>query len=192
MDGNGGKKLYRTYEEAERAAKSLRTRLNENFQPVRTDGGWVVGGVHLKNKTPYKRVRDFADIRALFDDLADSVSDADVAEYANHIAAESATAKISAVNGNGESWTLMSWETKTGRQLGMNNDTNYLTLTVQRESQTLQIQMGGAFSRHIPLISAQAESLCGRTIVWHTWNSPRDPAKWERSKWFYMIEPADT
>lgn len=192
MDSNSGKKLYTTYEEAERAAKSLRARLNENFQPVKADCGWVVGGVHLKNKVPYKRVKDFADIRALFDDLVESVSDSDVDDYANQIAKESATSKVSAVNGDGENWELVSWETKTGRQLGMNNDTNYLALTVQRNSQFLQIQMGGAFSRHIPLISVQAESLRGRAIIWHTWNSSREPAKWERSKWFYMIEAADT
>ena len=73
----------------------------------------------------------------------------------------------------------------------MNNDTSYLVLTVKNDSQTLTIQMGGAFSGSIPLISAQAKALQGRKIVWHTWNSASNPTKWQRSKWFYMIEAAD-
>lgn len=192
MESNSGKKLHKTYEEAERAAKAMRIRHNENFQPIKADGGWVVGGTHVKSKTPYKRVKAFDDIRALFDDIADSISEADVVEYANLIDAESATSKVSEINGQGENWRLMSWEVMSGRQLQMHNDTSYLVLTVENnDKQMLRIQMGGAFSRHIPLISAQAKSLRGRSIVWHTWNSARQPTKWERSKWFYMIEPVD-
>jgi hypothetical protein len=191
MEHNGGKKLYKTYEEAERASKTMRNRHNENFQPVKADGGWVVGGVHMKSKTPYKRVKALADIRALFEDVAESISEADVVEYATQIAAESATSKVSELNGDGEDWRLVSWEVVPGRQLQMSNDSSYLVLHVENDKQTLRIQMGGAFSRHIPLVLAQAKSLRGRGIVWHTWNSARQPAKWERSKWFYMIEPVD-
>lgn len=191
MESNSGKILHKSYEEAERAAKAMRTRHNENFQPVKADGGWVVGGIHVKSKTPYKRVKAFADIRALFDDITNSISEADVVEYANQIEAESATPKVSEVNGRGENWKLMSWEIMSGRQLQMSNETPYLVLTVENDKQTLRIQMGGTFSRHIPLISTQAESLRGRSIVWHTWNSSHQPTKWERSKWFYMIEPVD-
>lgn len=189
MESNSGKKLHKSYEEAQKAAEVMRARHNENFQPVKIDGGWVVGGVHVKSKTPYKRVKMFADIRALFDDVAESISEADVVDYANQIDAELATSKVSEVNGQGEDWRLVSWEVKSGRQLQMNNDTSYLVLTVQNDKQMQRIQMGGAFSRHIPLISAQAESLRGHSIVWHTWNSAQQPLRWERSKWFYMIEP---
>jgi hypothetical protein len=191
MEYNTGKMLYKSYEEAERASKSMRTRHNENFQPVKADGGWVVGGVHMKSKAPYKRVKAFADIRALFDEIAESISEADVVEYANQIAAESVTSKVSEVNGDGEDWSLKSWEVMSGRQLQMNNDNPYLVLNIEKDTETLRIQMGGAFSRHIPLITAQAESLRGRSIIWHTWNSARQPTKWERSKWFYMIESVD-
>lgn len=190
MQSNGGKKLYASYDEAERAAKAMRTRHNENFQAVKADGGWVVGGVHLKGKTPYKRVKALADIRALFRDL-ESISETDVVDYANQIVAESANSKVSELNGEGENWRLVSWEVVRGHQLQMNNDKPYLVLTVASDEQTLRIQMGGAFSRHIPLVSAQADSLRGRGIVWHTWNSARQPTKWERSKWFYMIEPVE-
>jgi hypothetical protein len=189
METNNGKKLHNTYEEAARVAKAMRTRHDENFQPVKADGGWVVGGVHVKNKTPYKRVKAFEHLRALFEDIRDSISEADVVEYANEIDTESAL-KVSEVNGRGEDWILVSSAVMSGRELGMNNDKSYLVLTVKNDQQTLEIQMGGAFSRHIPLISAQAESLRGRSIVWHTWNSARQPAMWERSKWFYMIERA--
>lgn len=191
MENNSGKQLYTSYEETERAAKAMRTRHNENFQPVKVDGGWVVGGTHVKSKTPYKRVKALADVRALFDDIAESVCEADVVAYSNQIDAESAASKVSEVNGDGENWQLVSLEVMSGRQLQMNNDTSYLVLTVESDKQMLRIQMGGAFSRHIPLISAQAESLRGRSIVWHTWNPARQPSKWERSKWFYMIEPVD-
>lgn len=190
MDSNTGKKLFTSYDEAERAAKAMRARHNENFQSVKVDGGWAVGGVHVKSKTPYKRVKELADIRKLFSDL-DSISETDVVDYANQIAAESAASKTSEINGHGEDWCLVSWEVVAGRQLQMNNDTSYLVLTVAKDKQTLRIQMGGAFSKHIPLISAQAELLRGRSIVWHTWNSIRQPTRWERSKWFYMIEPVD-
>jgi hypothetical protein len=190
MHSNSGKKLFASFDEAEKAAKAMRIRHNENFQAVKTDGGWVVGGVHVKSKTPYKRVKALAEIRELFCDL-ESISESDLIDYANQIAAESATSKTSEINGDGEKWRLVSWEVTTGRQLQMNNDTSYLVLTVASDKETLLIQMGGAFSRHIPLISTQAESLRGRRIVWHTWNSARQPTKWERSKWFYMIEPVD-
>lgn len=190
MQSDSGKKLFASYDEAERAARAMRTRHNENFQAVKADGGWVVGGVHLKSKTPYKRVKALAEIRALFRDL-ESISEADVVDYANQIAAESAASKVSEINGGSENWRLVSWEVVPGRQLQMNNDKSYLVLTVASDKQTLRIQMGGAFSRHIPLISAQAESLRGRSIVWHTWNSALQPTRWERSKWFYMIEPVD-
>lgn len=190
MDSNTGKKLFTSYDEAERAAKSMRVRHNENFQTVKVDGGWAVGGVHVKSKTPYKRVKALAEIRKLFSDL-ESISETDVIDYANQIAAESASSKTTEINGEGEDWRLVSWEVAGGRQLQMNNDTSYLVLTVANSKQTLRIQMGGAFSKHIPLISAQAESLRGRSIVWHTWNSASQPTRWERSKWFYMIESID-
>lgn len=192
MDDSDGKKRYKTYGEAEKAAKVMRTRENENFQVLKVDGGWVVGGVHINNKTPYKRekVRSLEDIRSLFDNVADSISDADVVEYANTIDTE-AVSKVSEVNGCGENWKLQSWAVVSGRQLQMANDTSYLVLTVESNERELRIQMGGAFARHIPLISAQAESLRGRSIVWHTWNSARQPTRWERSKWFYLIESVD-
>lgn len=188
MDANAGKKLFASYEDADRAAKAMRARHNEPFQPVKVEEGWVVGGSHLKSKTPYKRVKSFADIRALFDDLADSISEDDVAEYANQIAAETAPSEV---KGEGEGWTLISSGSLTGKQLGMKNDKTYLVLTLRREGQTLRIQMGGAFSRHIQLVSLQARSLLGRSIVWHTWNSSGDPTKWEGNRWFYMIQPID-
>ena len=188
MDANIGKRLFTSFEDADRAAKAMRTRHNENFQPVKVEGGWVVGGSHLKSKTPYKRVKSFADIRALFEDLPDPVSEDDVNDYANHIAAETAPSEV---KGEDEGWTLVSSECLTGTQLGMKNDKTYLALTLEREGQRRRIQMGGAFSRHIPLVSHQANSLLGRRIVWHTWNPASDPAKWEDSKWFYMIEPVD-
>ncbi len=191
MDVNSGKKILSSYEDAERAAKAMRARHNEPFQPVKVDGGWVVGGSQLRTKTPYKRVKSLSDIRALFDDLADSISEADVVEYASQIAAESAAAKVSVVNGDGEHWVLASSAELSGYELGMNNDTPYLVLTVENGSEKLQIKMGGAFSRHIPLISTQAQSLIGHSIVWHTWNSSREPAKWKRSEWFYLIERVD-
>lgn len=191
MDCNSGKKLHKNYEEAARAAKVMQTRNNENLQPIKAEGGWVVGGVHVKNKMPYKRAKALDEIRTLFKDIADSTFEVDMVEYANQIEAESATGKASEVNGQGEGWKLVSSEVMSGRQLQMNNDTSYLVLTVESGNQTLNIQMGGAFSRHIPLISAQAQSLRGCCIVWHTWNSARQPRKWESGRWFYMIESVD-
>lgn len=192
MSTNDGKKLYRSFPEAEQAAKSMRARFNENFSPYKVDGGWSVGGVHVRSKMPYRRVKSFSDIRALFDALDDQVSEVAVEEYASLIDAESNASKVSELNGDGEGWRLVSWEVLTGRQLEMNNDTSYLVVTVENEtSQVLRLQMGGAFAKAIPLISAQAKSLQGQRIVWHTWNSATTPTKWQRSKWFYMLEAVD-
>lgn len=189
MDANGGKKLFTSYDDAERAAKAMRVRHVEPFRPVKVDGGWVVGGNHLKSKTPYKRVKSFSDIRALFEEIAESISEADVAEYANQIATESASSKVSEVNGDGENWVLISSAVMSGTELGMSNSTPYLVLKLENGNQELTIKMGGEFRKHIPIVSAQAESLLGRSIVWHTWNSSRQPTKWKRSEWFYLIEP---
>lgn len=191
MDANSGKKLFTSYSEAEKIAQAMRARHNEPFQVVKVEGGWVVGGTHVKTKIAYKRVKSFADIRALFDDLADSISEEDVSEYANQIAKESTSSKVSDVNGDGENWTLTSSEVLPGIALGMSNSTPYLVLSLVNGDQRLHIKMGGEFRRHIPLVAAQAKSLIGRNIIWHTWNPARQPAMWRRSEWFYLIEPVD-
>jgi len=191
MDLNNGKKLFFSYEDAERAAKAMRVQHNEPFRPVKVDGGWVVGGSHVRSKTPYKRVKSFSDIRALFEEIAESVSDADVVEYANQIATESASSKVSDTHGDGEGWVLTSFEVLSGTELGMSNSTPYLVLRLENGKEKISIRMGGEFRTHIPLVSAQAKSLLGRRIVWHTWNSTRQPTRWKRSEWFYLIEPID-
>lgn len=189
MDSNTGKKLFASYEDAERAAKAMRASHEKPFSALKVTGGWVVGGRHLKSKTPYKSAKSLADIHALFDDLAGTISEDDVAEYATQVVEDTTPSEV---NGEGEGWTLLFSENLTGRQLGMKSEKFYLVLTLTCEGQTLRIQMGGAFARHIPVVSLQAKSLLGRKIIWHTWNPPEDPAKWEASEWFYMIEPADT
>jgi hypothetical protein len=191
MDANSGKKLYGSYEDAERVAKLMRFRYDEPFKPVKVDEGWVVGGVHLKSKTPYKRVKSLSAIHALFDDQDDLVSETDVSDYANQIATDFASEKVSEINGSGEDWILASSEVLPGSELGMRNSTPYLVLTLKNDKQSLLIKMGGEFRRHIPLVSAQAKSLLGRSIIWHTWNSSRQQTNWKRSEWFYLIEPAD-
>lgn len=186
MDTNIGKKVFATFEDADRAAKVMRAKHGEPLQPFKANGGWVIGGRYLKSSTPYKRVKSFADIHALFDDLGDSIAEKDVAEYATHITTETVPSKVM---GEGEGWTLVRVEKLTGRQLEMKNEKTYLVLTLEQAEKTLRIQMGGAFARHIPLVSIQATSLLGRKLLWHTWNPEADPTKWGTNKWFYMIEP---
>lgn len=190
MNLDEGKKIYASHQEAEQAAKSLRTKLNKNFAVYPTSGGWAVGGVHVNAKQPYKRVKSLLDIKALFDHLDEPVDDPEIERYAALIESESRTEKFSETNGDGEGWVLQSCSIKTGRELMMSNDNPYLVLRVKNNTDTLDIQMGGAFSPSIPLVSKQAQSLLDRAIVWHTWNSRANPAIWSRSKWFYMIEPA--
>lgn len=188
MNLDEGKKIYSSYEEAERVARAMQATYKKNFTAYRTEGGWVIGGVHINAKKPYKRVKSFNELRALFVHLDDAVDDQKIEQYANLIEIESQSDKESSLNGQDEGWLLKSWSIATGRDLSMNNDKEYLVLHIESKESKLDIQMGGAFSPSIDLISKQAQSLIGKCIVWHTWNSYGKPNKWSKSKWFYMIE----
>ncbi len=190
MNFDEGKRVFQTFDEANQAASKMRGRHSEGFRPYKVDGGWAVGGIHMRTKTPYKRVKSFEDIRALFANISESVDDAEIEVYESSISAELANGKTSSIGGGEDKWTLESYSIKTGRELDMRNDKQYLVLALRSASDSTQIMMGGAFSPSIPLVYKQAASLIGKAIVWHTWNSKSNPDQWSASKWFYMIEEA--
>jgi hypothetical protein len=70
--------------------------------------------------------------------------------------------------------------------MSANNKNTYLVLTLTKAQEELTLKMGGNFSRHIPLVKKQAESLVGNTVYWHTWNSKT--SSWGSNEWFYLIE----
>ena len=190
MNFDEGKKVFKTFKEAEHAASRMRGRHSEGFKPYKVDGGWAVGGIHMKAKMPYNRVKSFEDIQALFAHLSEPIDEAEIKVYEASITSELATGKASSISGGDDQWILESYSIKTGWELEMRNEKQYLVLSLRNSTKSMQIMMGGAFSPSIPLVSKQAASLVGKAIVWHTWNSKGNPDQWSTSKWFFMIEEA--
>jgi hypothetical protein len=52
MDLNQGKVLFASFDEASRVSAQMRKNKGERFQPYRVDGGWAIGGKHLKKISP--------------------------------------------------------------------------------------------------------------------------------------------
>jgi hypothetical protein len=190
MDADYQKVKFESFSQADKAAKALRAKNNENYAVYKKDNGWFVGGVSKSIKTPYKRIRSFDDIKALFNEIEEPVDASDISLYAEIIESEKKLDKVTQTSGADEGWHLRKCEIKTGRELGMANNSQYLVLLVEKSDAQAEIKMGGAFSPAIPLIQKQAQTLIGRPIVWHTWNSKARPTQWKNSDWFYMIEPA--
>jgi hypothetical protein len=182
-----GKRPYNSYSEAERARRELMRRLHKPFNVYGKGGTWYVGGVHMKQRVPAKTLKSFDEIKLLFVEEGPA-SDAEVSAYATEIVAETTAGKETIESGSESECVVVAVSLKTGHELLMNNSKTYLVLDLVVGDKRKQIQMGGAFERHIPLVMKQAHRLKGKSILWHTWNSAAAPTKWGHEKWFYMIE----
>lgn len=187
-----GKKLYGTFEEASRVAAEMSKRYHEAFRPYKGDGGWHVGGVHIKPELKKRRVSNFADIRKLFSEGDELYAPEEMVEsYIADIEQEVSAGRTTSEMGLDSNYYLRSFALKPGTVLGMKNSTAYLVLTLAGPDGEQEIRMGGKFSRHIPLVTMQAEKLQGKAITWKTWNPIGDPSKWSTNVWFYLIEEAE-
>ncbi len=159
------------------------------FQVYKVEGGWAIGGVHVKKKREPQKKKSFLDLKSLLEEYKTYENDNSVDNYIHDVVAESEKEHVESVS-NGENllWILIGVNVLTGRELQMANDKKYLVLTIKNDVEQKQIQMGGAFERHIPLVSRLADSLQGKSILWHTWNSKSNANKWTSDKWFYLIE----
>lgn len=184
---NEGKKLFATYSEANKVATSMSRTHKEGFEAYKVGNEWAVGGVHTKAIHKKQKVKSFDDIRILLDEFKESASDTSVEDYISEIEIDSLS-KESTIQGVTDVWILKSVDLKLGRDIGMSqtNDKTYLVLALEKGSQKLMLKMGGNFSRHIPLIKRQAESLLNSAVVWHTWNSTT--SSWGADAWFYRLE----
>jgi len=192
MNVDDGKKIYTSYDEAARTASRMRLKLNENYVPYKTENGWMIGGVHVKKKQAYKRVKTLQDIKLLFSDVEniDNSDAGDIVDYYNLIYKEYQAKKSSKLNGDDTRWFVEDVKLMSGRELEMNNDNEYLVVFVNNGLEKLRLKMGGAFKKSISLVKKQAESLINKPVIWHTWNSKISPNKWGSDSWFYLLEKA--
>lgn len=188
-DLDQGKVVFATFDEAERTATKMRKSHGAAFQVYKVEGGWAIGGVHVKKKREPQKKKSFLDLKSLLEEYKTYENDNSVDNYIHDVVAESEKEHVESVS-NGENllWILIGVNVLTGRELQMANDKKYLVLTIKNDVEQKQIQMGGAFERHIPLVSRLADSLQGKSILWHTWNSKSNANKWTSDKWFYLIE----
>lgn len=188
MDLNIGKKIFSSFEDAEKAAASMRKSKNEPFKAYKVNGGWAVGGVFLN--TP-KKVKSLSDLRSVLTNLKSDEDDDSIDHYIELIESESKSDKVNTVFGTEQIWRLISCSEKTGAQLGMKNNKNYLVLEITNGTDTKKPKMGGAFEPHIPLMKRIADSLINSPVIWHTWNPKSNPTQWDNDSWFYRLEEND-
>ncbi len=181
-----GKKLYDTYSEAEKIAEKMSRTHKEGFNVYKVEDKWAVGGVHIK-KNNKQKIKSFDDLRIILNEFMSGEDDSSVEDYIEEIEND-LQSKESTIQGLTDEWILKSVSLKLGRDIGMlqTNDKNYLVLFLENNDQKLMLKMGGNFSRHIPLIKRQAESLIESAVLWHTWNS--STSSWAKDTWFYRIE----
>ena len=192
MNLDHGKIVFNTQEEAQKAAQRMSRNYDEPFTTYKIpNSGWAVGGVLLKKKRPIK-VKSTTDINLLWEDFKDDELDTSVDDYTREIEAKELTDEISTAYGDDSVWILVAHHIKTGQELGMKTTGNYLVLEITNGIETVHPKLGGAFGRHIPLMTKVAESLKEKPVIWSTWNSKSNPTKWGNNSWFYKLELNDT
>ncbi len=188
MDFNQYKVTFKCKEEAEKAAQNMSRRHDEPFSVYQIPNlGWAVGGVFLKKKRPIK-VRSTKDIKLLWEEFKEDEFDTSVDDYTTEVEAKELTDEISTAYGNDSVWILVNHYIKPGTELGMKTIGSYLVLEITNGIETVYPKLGGAFGRHIPLLSKVAESLKEKPVIWSTWNSKSNPTKWGNNSWFYKLE----
>lgn len=192
MNLNQHKVTFKTKDEAEKAAQNMSRRHDEPFSvyPI-PNIGWAVGGVFLKKKRPIK-VKSTKDINLLWEEFKKDEFDTSVDDYTTEVEAKELTNEISTAYGDDSVWILVDHYIKSGTELGMKTTGSYLVLEITNGIETVYPKLGGAFGRHIPLISKVAESLKEKPVIWSTWNSNSNPTKWGNNSWFYKLELNDT
>lgn len=189
MNLNQGKMAFDSKPEAEKAAQRMHRKYDEAFRVYKLGSGkWAVGGVFIK-KHPPKKVKSLLDIKTLYADYKESDADTCVEEYVADInATEASTGQVGTSHGGDAVWTLVGYSIKSNEDLGIKKIGQYLVLEITNGEETVTPKMGGAFSRHIPLMSRVAESLIDKPVLWASWNPKSEPDKWGKNSWFYQLE----
>ena len=179
MNLNQGKMAFDSKPEAEKAAQRMHRKYDEAFRVYKLGSGkWAVGGVFIK-KHPPKKVKSLLDIKTLYADYKESDADTCVEEYVADInATEASTGQVGTSHGVDAVWTLGGYSIKSNEDLGIKKIGQYLVLEITNGEETVTPKMGGAFSRHIPLMSRVAESLIDKPVLWASWNPKSEPDKW--------------
>jgi hypothetical protein len=188
MDLDDGKQLFDSRSDAEKVAQKMSRNKDAPFTVYKVGSKWAVGGVHTKAVQKKQKVKSLDEIKLLLKDFAEDESSID--DYITEIENE-ALEKESTIQGEVDEWILREVNLKFGCDIGMSatNKKTYLVLDLEKGKDKLMLKMGGNFSRHIPLIKRQADSLKNSSIVWHTWNS--NTSNWGSDAWFYRIEAKD-
>ncbi len=186
MNFDDGKRLYSSYSEAQKEAERLTHKHKQGFQTYKVGSNWAVGGVHMKKS---KKIKSLEDLHQLLDVYKESDDDSSVDAYISEIEKESLVSDSEEI-GASQLWILQDVSLRLGCDIGMaiTNKTTYLVLTLKQNNETLILKMGGKFSKHIPLVKRQCDSLKFKSIRWHTWNSKIRNSNWQSNEWFYLIE----
>jgi hypothetical protein len=189
MNLNQGKVAFDSKPEAEKAAQRMHRKYDEAFRVYKLGSDkWAVGGVFIKKRPP-KKVRSLLDIKTLYADYKESEADTSVEEYVADIhSTEASTGQVGTSHGADAIWTLVGHSIKSNEDLGIKKIGQYLVLEITNGEETVTPKMGGAFSRHIPLMSRIAASLIDKPVLWASWNPKNEPDKWGKNSWFYQLE----
>ncbi len=188
MNLDHGKIVFNTQEEAQKAAQRMSRNYDEPFTTYKIpNSGWAVGGVFLKKKQPLK-VKSTKDLRLLWDEFKENEFDTSIEDYTSAVEAKELSDEISTTNGDDSVWILVNHYIKTGSELGMKTTGSYLVLEITNGVETVNPKLGGAFGRHIPLMTKVAESLRDKPVIWSSWNPKTNPTKWGNNSWFYKLE----
>jgi hypothetical protein len=186
-DYNQGKVVFTSKDEAEKVAKKMAQKFSEAFTAYKIDAGWAVGGVFLKKPKKLK-VKSLDEIGDVWKILRENEEDMSFDDYAVSVKEKENSDEVSTTFGDDSVWILTDHVMKTAEDLGFKKRGNYLVLTITNGLETKHPKMGGAFERHIPLMTKVADSLVNKAVIWSTWNPSYNKTKWGSNSWFYKLE----
>lgn len=187
MNPNTGKTSFSNKNDAEAAATKMSRKFSQPFAAYQSKGKWYVGGKFIKHR-PQIKVKGLLDLKEAWQQFQDDQNDPVVNDYIETVEATTAqNTQESMLRGDDGIWTLLGLSEKRGTELGFRNDKIYLVLEVGNGHETIHLKMGGAFARHIPLMTKVAQSLLDQPIVWSTWNKVGQ-TQWLENEWFYRLD----
>lgn len=185
---NQGKISFDSPDEAQAAAKKMNQKYSEAFTVYKASNGkWYVGGKFATHK-PKIKLNNFVDLKDAWAQYLEHDNDSSVTAYVSEVKAKLAENKEESVDrGNDAIWSLIGFQENRGVELGFKNDNTYLVLEISNGIDTITPKMGGAFSRHIPLMKRVAKSLVDKPVIWSTWNR-KGSSQWAKDDWFYKLD----
>jgi hypothetical protein len=188
MEVNQGKSSFSSQKEAQAIAKRMSHKYSEAFTVYQAKNGqWYVGG-KFATYQPKTKLHSLVDLKEAWAQYLEHDNDNSVTEFVSDITDKLAeNIEESVDRGSDAIWTLIGFSENTGIELGFKNSNSYLVLEISNGTETINPKMGGAFSRHIPLMKKVAANLVGKPVVWSTWNR-RGSSQWANDDWFYKLD----